>query len=311
MARKKRKTQSRKQVRKQKPEPKPGLATKIDQYLLLMRVDKPIGILLLLWPTLWTLWLAAEGVPTLENLAIFALGCFLMRSAGCVINDFADRNIDGKVKRTRHRPIVNGTVSPREAILLFVLLCTLAFLLVCLTNTLTIMLSVVGVTLAAIYPFAKRYTYMPQVVLGAAFGWAVPMAWAAETNSFSPDILLVYLAVLLWTVVYDTFYAMVDRDDDVKIGVKSTAILFGDADRMMTGILQGLALFCLLLAGEKFGRGMYFYAGLGAAGLLFIYQQYLIRERKPELCFKAFMNNNWVGLVIFAGVFLDFYFSSS
>ena len=291
---------------------------RIENYLLLMRVDRPIGILLLLWPTYWALWLAAEGVPSAKNLLIFAWGCILMRSAGCVMNDYADRHIDGKVKRTKDRMIVSGKVSPKEALILFFVLCAIAFALVCLTNKLTMMLSVGGLLLACIYPFSKRYTHLPQVVLGMAFAWSIPMAWTAQhivvDNStelkfvLEAKMWLVYLAVVIWALIYDTFYAMVDRDDDIKIGVKSTAILFGDADRAITALLQGLMIFTLILIGRKFGLEIYYYSGVVVASLLFVYQQYLIKDRNRDNCLKAFLNNNYVGLVIFIGIAVDYYF---
>jgi len=277
-------------------------------YIQLMRLDRLIGILLLLWPTYWSLWVAAKGMPSIKNLIIFTLGCVLMRSAGCVINDFADRNIDSKVKRTRHRPLATGLVSTTEALLLFSALCVFALMLALMTNSLTIQLSIGGLLLAIIYPFSKRVTHMPQVVLGAAFAWSIPMAFAAETGGLDQSIWLLYLAVVLWAVIYDTFYAMVDRDDDIKIGVKSTAILFGEADRAITAFLQGLFLFTLVLAGRKFELGLYFYISLCVAALLFAYQQWLIKDRLPDNCFKAFLNNNYVGLVIFIGIAADYYF---
>ncbi len=277
-------------------------------YISLMRLHRPIGILLLLSPTWWSLWLAGKGIPSVKNLLIFTLGCVLMRSAGCVINDYADRHIDGRVKRTRHRPLATGIISPAEALLLFASLCVFAFMLVLATNPLTIKLSFGGLLLAAIYPFTKRITHMPQVVLGAAFAWSIPMAFAAQSGELKTSIWLLYLAVVLWAVIYDTFYAMVDREDDIKIGVKSTAILFGEADRVITGILQGLFILTLILAGQKFELGEYYYAGLLAASCLFIYQQWLIKARVPDNCFKAFLNNNYVGLVIFAGIAADYYF---
>lgn len=271
----------------------------------LMRLDKPVGILLLLWPTLWSLWLAAKGLPSLANLVIFSLGVVIMRSAGCVINDFADRKIDGKVRRTQHRPLATGALSGKTALFLFALLCLLAFSLVLLTNTITIQLSVGGLILAACYPFMKRYTHLPQVVLGAAFAWGIPMAYAAETGTLDKNMWLIYLATVLWTVVYDTFYAMVDRDDDLKIGVKSTAILFGDQDRLITATLQALTLYSLFLVGKAYGLGLAYYLGVGFAGLLFLYQQWLIRFRERDACLKAFKNNNWVGLAIFSGIFVN------
>ncbi len=275
-------------------------------YLRLMRFDRPIGSLLLLWPTLWALWLGAmaehKRLPDWDLMLIFVLGVLLMRAAGCVINDFADRKIDGHVQRTKSRPLVQGEASPREALLLFAGLCFTSFILVLLTNTLTIVLSVGGVLLAFCYPFMKRYTYLPQVVLGAAFAWGIPMAYAAQTNTIPPQIWLVYVAVVLWTVVYDTFYAMVDRDDDLKVGIKSTAVLFGEQDRLITGSLQIMTLVALFMVGTRFELGLYYYASLAVCAGLFIYQQRLIRFRLRDDCFAAFLNNNWVGLVIFLGI---------
>ena len=271
-----------------------------------MRLHKPIGIYLLLWPTLWALWIAGEGRPDLMVLTVFVLGVALMRSAGCVINDYADRDFDQHVARTRDRPIVAGEVSPAEALLLFVSLSTAAFLLVLLMNSLTVWLSLAGGLLAASYPFMKRYTHFPQVYLGAAFGWAVPMAFAAQTGEVPRTAWLLFIATVLWATAYDTMYGMVDREDDRKIGVKSTAILFGDADRAIIGVIQLLALFALALTGQAAGLGAYYYFGLLLAAGLALYQQFLIRERRPERCFKAFLNNNWFGAVVFAGIILDF-----
>lgn len=279
---------------------------KLKLYAQLMRLHKPIGIYLLLWPTLWSLWLATDQVlPSISNLIIFVLGVVLMRSAGCVINDFADRKIDSHVKRTEDRPLASGKVSTQEALILFSVLIIAAFLLVLMTNLLTIQLSIGGVLLAASYPFMKRYTYLPQVVLGAAFAWSIPMAFAAESGSIKIEAWLIYLAVVLWTVVYDTFYAMVDRDDDLKIGVKSTAILFGEQDKIITGFLQLLTLYTLMMVGQRFDLSLPYYLSLGVVAALFIYQQWLIRFRDRDACFKAFLNNHWVGLVVFAGIALD------
>ena len=289
----------------------PLIKHKAPLYWRLTRMHKPIGSLLLLWPTLWSLWLAAKGLPSLKNLLIFVLGVLVMRSAGCVINDFADRKVDGQVKRTQDRPLATGEVSPREAIGLFICLCLVAFGLVLLTNPLTIQLSVGGLLLAFCYPFMKRYTHLPQLVLGAAFAWGIPMAYAAETNSLPDSIWLVYIANLLWTVAYDTFYAMVDRDDDIKIGVKSTAILFGEQDRLITGLLQGLTLYSLYIIGERFELGGFYWASLIPVAGLFAYQQWLIRFRARQACFQAFLNNNWVGASVFAGIALHFLFSAS
>ncbi len=282
------------------------LRQKVLLYWRLMRMDRPIGTLLLLWPTLWSLWIAAKGVPSLKNLVIFTLGVIVMRAAGCVINDFADRKIDGKVKRTKDRPLATGAVSSKEALGLFIALCLIAFGLVLMTDPLTIKLSVGGLILAFCYPFMKRHTHLPQVVLGAAFAWGIPMAYAAQAGELHHGMWLIYLAVVLWTVAYDTFYAMVDRDDDLKIGVKSTAILFGEQDRLMTGVLQVMALYALLLVGERFELGAAYFLGLAVAGALFVYQQWLIRFRKREDCFKAFLNNNWVGAAVFVGIAADY-----
>lgn len=274
-------------------------------YTELARLDRPIGNFLLLWPVLWALWLAAEGVPDLNLLIIFVLGVFIMRAAGCVINDYADRHIDGHVKRTRARPFATGRVSEREALLVFVLLCLLAFILVLFTNQLTILLSLVAVGLAATYPFTKRYTHLPQVHLGLAFGWAIPMAFAAQIGELPVAVWLLLLANVLWATVYDTMYAMVDRDDDLQIGVKSTAILFGDSDRLMIGILQVLMLVALLQVGLHFELGAAYYLGLLAAGGFSVYQQYLIRRRERQACFRAFLNNAWLGGVVFASIVID------
>ncbi|MGI1679487.1 MAG: 4-hydroxybenzoate octaprenyltransferase [Cellvibrionaceae bacterium] len=273
----------------------------------LMRLDKPIGTLLLLWPTLWALWIAGEGKPDVKIVMIFVVGTIVMRAAGCVINDYADRNIDGHVARTRNRPLATGAVSATEALILFVVLCAIAFGLVLFTNPLTIKLSLGGVALAICYPFMKRFTFLPQVVLGAAFSWGIPMAFTAQTNELSTSLWLIYIANLIWTVVYDTFYAMVDRKDDLKIGVKSTAILFGSNDRMITGVLQAMTILSLVMVATRFNLGVYFYGGLVAASLLFWYQQWLIKYRDPQDCFRAFLNNQWVGCVIFLGILLHYY----
>ena len=279
---------------------------KINALLQLIRFDKPIGTLLLLWPTLWALWIAAQGMPDYKLLFIFISGTFLMRSAGCIVNDLADRHMDGAVARTSTRPLVTGAVTVNEPLALCVVLTLLAFVLVLFTNTLTITLSLAAALLAATYPFMKRYTHLPQVVLGAAFSWGIPMAFAAQLGALPPALWLLYLGNLLWTMAYDTKYAMVDRDDDIEIGIKSTAILFGRADRALVGILQSLSLLALYLAGVEFGLGIYYNASLLLVVGLFCYHQYLIRDREPEACFRAFKHNNWVGLVIFAGVILNY-----
>ena len=275
-------------------------------FIALMRLDKPIGIYLLLWPTLWALWIAGKGAPSLANIAIFVVGVILMRSAGCVINDFADRKIDGHVARTRQRPLSSGKIQSREAILLFCLLVASSFVLVLLTNANTVWLSFGGLALAACYPFMKRYTYYPQVVLGAAFSWGMPMAFMAETGELPATLWLLYMANLLWTVAYDTYYAMTDRADDLKIGVKSTAILFGDADRVIIATLQGMALLCLLLAGQRFELGLYYNLGLLVAAACFAWEFHLTRRREPQACFQAFLHNHWAGLAIFVGIVLDY-----
>lgn len=279
---------------------------KLPIYLSLVRLDRPIGTLLLLWPTLWALWVAAQGIPDLKLLFIFCLGTLLMRSAGCAINDFADRHVDGLVERTAQRPLATGQATEKESKLLFAGLSLAAFILVLFTNLLTIKLSFIGLAITACYPFMKRYTHLPQVVLGAAFSFGIPMAFAAQTNSLPHQLWLFYGASVLWAITYDTFYAMVDREDDLKVGIKSTAILFGEDDRLITGVLQLSTLLMLVLAGMQFDLGYWYYISvIGAAGL-FVYQQVLIRHRNRDQCFKAFLNNNWVGAVIFAGIFIHY-----
>ncbi|WP_017940271.1 4-hydroxybenzoate octaprenyltransferase [Zestomonas thermotolerans] len=275
-------------------------------FIQLTRMDRPIGIYLLLWPTLTALWIAGEGAPSLKNLLIFTLGTVLMRAAGCVVNDYADRNFDGHVERTKSRPLATGAVSVREAMLTFALLLALAFGLVLLTNATTVWLSFGAVALAACYPFMKRYTFYPQVVLGAAYSWGIPMAFTAESGALPAAAWLLYITNLLWTVAYDTYYAMTDRPDDLKIGVKSTAILFGDADRVIILTLQGLSLLCLLLAGARFELGGYFHLGLLAAAACFLWEFHSTRSRDRQLCFRAFLHNHWAGLAILAGIILDY-----
>jgi len=276
------------------------------EYALLMRLDRPIGILLLLWPTLWGLWVASHGNPDLLVLFVFVSGVVLMRSAGCVINDYADRDFDPHVERTRNRPLAARRVSTKEALALFVILCLVAFVLVLQLNRLTILLSFVGAFLAASYPFVKRYTHLPQVYLGATFGWSIPMAFAAHTGEVPVVAWLMFGANLFWVVAYDTAYAMVDREDDIKVGIKSTAILFGKWDRHMIALAHLLSLILLVEAGRVANLGAFFYIALfGAAGLA-IYQQKLIHKRNPEMCFKAFLNNNWFGVTIFAGLVLNY-----
>ncbi|MGH8370715.1 MAG: 4-hydroxybenzoate octaprenyltransferase [Gammaproteobacteria bacterium] len=276
-----------------------------------MRLHRPIGSFLLLWPTLWALWLAADGHPTPKLFVIFVIGVFIMRSAGCIMNDFADRNFDPQVKRTRERPLATREVNVQEALVLFVLLGILAFALVLTLNLLTVGLAIIGLVLAMSYPFMKRYTYLPQPYLGLAFGWGIPMAYAAATGSVPTVAWLIFIANIIWTTVYDTMYAMVDRPDDLKIGVKSTAILFGELDRLIVGLLQILLLLTLLLVGHRLQlRGAY-YAGLAFAAGFAVYQQYLIRRRDPQRCFQAFLNNNWFGAAVFAGILLHYTFNAT
>ncbi len=280
--------------------------TRLRDYVRLLRLDRPIGSLLLLWPTYWALWLAADGFPDVANLIIFTLGVFLMRAAGCAINDFADRRVDGHVKRTRDRPLPSGRVAPAEAVALFLILSLMAFIMVVLfTNTLTLYLSFGGLVLAFIYPFMKRYTHLPQLFLAAAFSWAIPMAWAAQAGEVTQLTWLLFVANVLWTVAYDTLYAMVDRDDDIRIGIKSTAILFGDADRVIVAILQALVILVLIMVGHRAGLGLVFYLALVAMACLFVYQQHLARYRERTACFQAFLNNNPAGFVVFAGLLID------
>lgn len=279
---------------------------KLEASLQLIRFDRPIGTLLLLWPTLIALWLAAQGTPQLHLLLIFTIGVFLMRSAGCAINDFADRKVDGAVKRTSSRPLVTGKITPGEAIAVFVGLSLAAFALVLLTNKLTIVLSLGAVALATCYPFMKRYTHWPQLVLGAAFSWSIPMAFAAQTGTLPAELWWLYSANLVWTLAYDTIYAMVDRDDDKKIGLKSTAILFAGRDRLLVATIQCTTIALLIAVGINFNLGIFYYGGLILAACLFVYQQYLIKDRQREDCFKAFLNNNYVGLTLFAGTVLHY-----
>jgi 4-hydroxybenzoate polyprenyltransferase len=279
---------------------------RIRDYISLMRLDKPIGIFLLLWPALWALLIAGEGEPDSGIVLIFVLGVVLMRSAGCVINDYADRDIDRHVARTRNRPLTAGRVTVTEALIIFALLCGVAFVLVLQLNRLTVLLSFVGIGLAVTYPFMKRLTHLPQVHLGAAFGWSVPMAFAAQTNSLPPIAWLMFTATVLWATAYDTIYAMIDRDDDIALGVKSTAILFGDLDRKIIGLIQAMLLACLLMIGLQAELGLYYYLGVGFAACLAVYQQYLIRFRDRDGCFRAFLNNNWFGAAVFLGILLDY-----
>lgn len=285
--------------------PSPYWQERFKQYALLMRVDKPVGILLLLWPTLWALWLAADGIPEIHLLVIFSLGVFLTRSAGCVINDYADRHFDGQVERTKNRPLATGRVTEKEALGVFVSLALMAFFLVLILNKLSIVLSVIAIAIATIYPFMKRVTYFPQVVLGAAFSMSIPMAFAATNGEISSAAWLLYIANLLWVLAYDTLYGMVDRKDDLKIGIKSTAILFGETDLQIIAGIQAFFIFGMLLVGARFDLNYWYYSGLLVATLLIAWQLFYCRRREPDKCFTAFINNNWVGASIFCGILLS------
>jgi 4-hydroxybenzoate polyprenyltransferase len=275
---------------------------KIHAYLVLTRMDRPIGALLLLWPTWWALWLAAKDFPPIGPLVIFTLGVFAMRSAGCAINDYLDRELDPQVARTAGRPIASGRVTPREALLIFAGLLVFSFVLVLFTNRLTILLSFAGAALAAIYPFTKRYTNLPQVVLGAAFGWSIPMAFAAVTDTVPPLAWLLFIGNILWSVIYDTEYAMVDREEDLKAGAKSTAILFADADLVIIGILMGTFLLTMLFVGTRAELAWPYWIGLIATAGLFAYQQWIMRNRERLACLAAFNHNKWVGLALWLGI---------
>ena len=276
------------------------------QYYLLMRMDRPIGTWLLLWPAFWALWIAAEGIPPVAYIVIFALGVFIMRSAGCVINDYADRNIDKHIERTKNRPITSGKVAPREALGLFAACILTAFLLVLLLNLYTIVLSFAALLLAAVYPFMKRYTHYPQIVLGMAFSWSIPMAFAAQLNDIPGVAWILYAVTVLWIVSYDTMYAMADREEDLKIGVKSTAIIFADNDRIIIGLLQMAFTVGMFSVAWLVQGGLFFYLGIAVSIAFSVYQQYLLRNRDKEHCFQAFLNNHWLGMVIFIGIFLNY-----
>lgn len=278
---------------------------RLPQYAFLMRLDKPIGILLLLWPTLWAIWLASYGRPNTKILFVFAAGVILMRSAGCVMNDFADRHFDGHVERTRQRPLPAGKVTSKEALILAGLLSLCAFLLVLSCNVLTIQFAFIGAGLAIAYPFMKRFTHLPQVGLGIAFTWGVPMAFAAENGYVDVSGWVLFCAGIIWPIIYDTMYAMVDREDDQKIGVKSTAILFNEMDKLMIGLLQVLFIFMLIAVGMIFNLHAAYAISIAIVSFLFVYQQWLIKDRCPKKCFNAFTSNNWVGLTIFIGIVLD------
>lgn len=271
-----------------------------------MRFDKPIGILLLLWPTLWALWIAGDGRPSIKNVLIFCTGVVLMRAAGCIMNDVADRGFDPHVERTRSRPLAAGELTVREALVAFLTLMLLAFGLVLMTNALTIKLAFAGAVLASTYPFFKRWTHLPQVVLGLAFGWGIPMAFAAENNHVAPVAWLILLINVIWSVIYDTLYAMVDRDDDISIGLKSTAILFGRHDLLILRLLKVLMIALLVWLGCLLQLAWPWFVGLSVATILLAKQQYQVRHRDRDACFKAFLNNNWVGLVIWLGLLVSY-----
>ena len=280
----------------------PRWRDRLRQYWALVRGDRPIGWLLLLWPTWWALWIAAEGVPPLWTLAVFSAGVWLTRSAGCVINDYADRWLDPQVERTKDRPLASGAVRGREALLLFAALMLVAFALVLTMNRLTVLMSVVGVALAASYPYLKRYTYLPQVYLGISFGWAIPMAFAAVQDTVPPLGWVLFVANIFWATAYDTWYAMVDREDDIRAGPKSTAILFGDLDLVAQGVLYALAFTAMALVGREAGLGPNFWLGLAIAAGLVVWEFVIARHRERAACFRAFLHNHWVGMTIFAGI---------
>ena len=283
---------------------------RLEEYAQLARFNKPVGTWLLLWPALWALWIAGEGTPRQKVLIVFVLGVVVMRAAGCVINDFADRNIDPHVRRTRDRPLAARRVSPVEALVLFVVLLAIALFLVTFLDRLTVKLAFIGAALTVSYPFVKRIFPMPQLYLGISFGgWSVPMAFAAETGKLPRVAWVLYIAAVMWAAIYDTIYAMIDREDDLKIGVKSSAILFADMDKMIIFVMQAMMIWALVLAGQSMHFGEWYYAGLVAAGLLFLYQQWLIRDRNPAGCLRAFLNNQAVGMVIFVGILLQYIYA--
>ncbi len=283
--------------------------TQLRNYGKLMRIDKPIGIWLLLWPTLWGLWLAGEGTPDQGLFVVFILGVVVMRSAGCVLNDFVDRKIDPYVERTRTRPIASGAVTPLEALTLFAALSFIAIGLATMLNSMAQLLAIVAAGLTVAYPFIKRYFSIPQFVLGAAFGWAVPMAFAAQTGETPELAWLVFGTAMVWAVIYDTFYAMVDREDDLKVGIKSTAILFGEVDLFVIAGLQLLMLFALLLIGVRADLGFWYYLSVVIAGALMVRHLWLARDRQPAGCFSAFLHNHHIGLVVFVGIALHYTFN--
>ncbi len=286
-----------------------GVVSQVRNYGKLMRVDKPIGLWLLLWPTMWALWLAGEGHPDQGLFVVFVFGVFIMRSAGCVLNDYVDRKIDPYVERTRTRPIASGAVTPTEALILFAALGLIAVGLAAMLNRQAQMLAIIAAVLTVVYPFVKRFISIPQFVLGAAFGWAVPMAFAAQTGTTPQLAWLVFGVALIWAVIYDTFYAMVDRDDDLKVGMKSTAILFGDVDLFVIAGLQALMLLALILVGLLAKLGFWYSASVVIAGGLMAYHLWLARDRQPAGCFAAFLHNHHIGLAIFLGILLHYTFN--
>jgi 4-hydroxybenzoate polyprenyltransferase len=286
------------------------LLRRASEYAQLMRLDRPIGTWLLLWPALWSLWIAGAGRPDPQVLIVFVLGVFVMRAAGCVINDFADRNIDPHIRRTRDRPLAARRVSPLEALVLFALLNLLALYLVTRLNVLTVKLAFIGALLTVSYPFLKRFFPLPQLYLGISFGgWSVLMAFAAQVGALPRVAWVLYIAAVMWAAIYDTIYAMVDREDDLKIGVKSSAILFADMDKFLIGVMQLMMLYALVLVAHNMHYGSWYYAGVSAATLLFVWQQWLIRRREPAGCLRAFLNNQYVGLVIFVGILLEYIYA--
>ena len=291
------------------PKLRQNVISQLRNYGKLMRVDKPIGVWLLLWPTLWALWLAGEGRPDQGLFVVFVFGVFIMRSAGCVLNDYVDRKIDPYVERTRSRPIASGAVAPGEALILFVALALIAIGLATMLNRPARMLAIVGAVLTIAYPFIKRYVSIPQFVLGAAFGWAVPMAFAAQTGGTPQLAWLVFGAALIWAVIYDTYYAMVDREDDRKIGVKSTALLFGEVDLFVIAGMQVVMLVALVFIGQRAELGFWYYLGVAGAAALMAYHQWLARDRQPAGCFAAFQHNHYIGFVVFVGIVLHYTFS--
>jgi 4-hydroxybenzoate polyprenyltransferase len=282
------------------------IARRLEEYVRLTRINRPIGIWLLLWPTLWALWVAGNGRPNPTVLLVFVLGTTLMRSAGCIVNDFADRNVDPHVKRTRERPLAARRVTPLEALLLFALLGAASLWLVMRLDAFTLRLACIGAALTVSYPFLKRFFALPQLYLALAFSWGVPMAFAALVGSLPRVTWTLFVASILWVTVYDTLYAMVDREDDLKIGVKSSAIVFADMDRVIIGVLQLMMLLALLLAGVSLHFGSAYLGGLAAAAVFFAYQQWLIRAREPGACLRAFQNNHYVGMSIFIGILLEY-----